>query len=109
MTAISTRLPRTSKPAAGMNCDRSETIVAPDVTRTLALDAGNYDLKYWDGVGVPRAIRSIRFQVPQGRDPVKYLESSPLVQLPDGKRYHFGNQLINIVVSNRRWLRIKLI
>ena len=46
MTAISTRLPRTSKPAAGMNCDRSETIVAPDITRTLALDAGNYDLKY---------------------------------------------------------------
>ena len=43
-------------------------------------------------MGVPRAIRSIRFQVPQGRDPVKYLESSPLVQLPDGKRYHFGNQ-----------------
>lgn len=23
---------------------------------------------------------------------MKYSESSPLVQLPDGKRYHFGNQ-----------------
>lgn len=54
MTAISTRPPRTAKPAA-MNYDRSEIIVAPDITRTLALDAGNYDLKYWDGVSVPRA------------------------------------------------------
>ncbi len=91
MTAISTRPPRTTKPAA-TTCDRSDTIVAPDITRTLALDAGNYDLKYWDGVGIPRAIRSIRFQVPQGRDSVKYSESSPLVQLTDSKRYHFGSQ-----------------
>lgn len=92
MTAISTRPPRISKTSAAMTSGRSDTIVAPEITRTVALDAGNYDLKYWDGVGAPRAIRSIRFQVPQGRDPVKYSESSPLVQLPDGKRYHFGNQ-----------------
>ena len=38
MTAISTRPPRTSK---------LPTIVAPEVVRTVALDAGNYDLKYW--------------------------------------------------------------
>jgi hypothetical protein len=60
--------------------------------RTLALDAGNYDLKYWDGVGQPRAIRSIRFQLPQGRDPVKFSDSSPLIEMPDGTRYHMGVQ-----------------
>lgn len=61
-------------------------------TRTLALDAGNYDLKFYDGTGNPKAIRSVRFQLPQGRDPVRYSDSSPLVELPDGTRYHFGLQ-----------------
>lgn len=61
-------------------------------TRTLALDAGNYDLKFWDGNGHPKAIRSVRFQLPKGRDAVRYSEASPLIELPDGSRYHFGAQ-----------------
>jgi hypothetical protein len=61
-------------------------------TRTFALDAGNYDLKFWDGNTHPKAIRSVRFQLPQGRDAVRALDTSPLVELPDGKRYHFGVQ-----------------
>lgn len=60
--------------------------------RTIALDAGNYDLKFWNGAGHPRTIRSVRFQVPQGRDPVRYSDHSPLIELPDGTRYHFGSQ-----------------
>jgi Actin like proteins N terminal domain len=67
-------------------------IVNASAFRTLALDAGNYDLKYWDGTGQPRAIRSIRYQLPQGRDPVRCSDSSPLVELPDGTRYHLGTQ-----------------
>lgn len=62
------------------------------VTRTLALDAGNYDLKFYDGTGHPKAIRSVRFQLPQGRDPVRYSDASPLIELADGTRYHFGAQ-----------------
>ncbi|MBD2075097.1 ParM/StbA family protein [Phormidium sp. FACHB-592] len=61
-------------------------------TRILALDAGNYDLKFWDGEAHPKAIRSVRFQLPQGRDAVRYTEASPLIELPDGTRYHFGAQ-----------------
>jgi hypothetical protein len=64
----------------------------PGLLRTLALDAGNYDLKYWDGIGQPKAVRSMRYQLPTGRDPVKCSETSPLVELPDGSRYHFGMQ-----------------
>ena len=59
-------------------------------TRTLALDAGNYDLKFYNGIGHPKAIRSVRCQLPQGRDSVRYSEASPLIELPDGTRYHFG-------------------
>ncbi|MEO1592109.1 MAG: ParM/StbA family protein [Cyanobacteria bacterium J06632_22] len=61
-------------------------------TRVLALDAGNYDLKFYDGDGHPKAIRSVRFQLPQGRDAVSYSDASPLIELPDGRRYHFGAQ-----------------
>jgi len=64
----------------------------PTTTRTLALDAGNYDLKFWDGSGHPKAIRSVRFQLPSGRDSVRYTDASPLIELPDGTRYHFGAQ-----------------
>jgi hypothetical protein len=60
--------------------------------RILALDAGNYDLKFYDGTGHPKAIRSVRFQLPQGRDPVRYSEASPLIELSDGTRFHFGAQ-----------------
>jgi len=58
----------------------------------LALDAGNYDLKFFTGHGHPKAIRSVRYQLPQGRDAVSYSEASPLIELPDGRRYHFGAQ-----------------
>lgn len=61
-------------------------------TRSLAIDTGNYDLKFWDGTSHPKAIRSVRFQLPQGRDAVRYSEASPLIELPDGSRYHFGAQ-----------------
>ncbi|MDX2230940.1 MAG: ParM/StbA family protein [Leptolyngbyaceae cyanobacterium bins.349] len=66
---------------------------APSVsTRTLALDAGNYDLKFWDGTNSPKAVRSVHYQLPQGRDPVRFSDASPLIELPDGLRYHFGSQ-----------------
>lgn len=84
MTATSTRPPRAKKEAP--------PVIAPTLTKTLALDAGNYELKYWDGLGNPKAIRSMRFQLPKGRDPVRYSDSSPLVELPNGLRFHFGTQ-----------------
>jgi len=61
-------------------------------TPVLALDAGNYDLKFFTGNGHPKAIRSVRYQLPQGRDAVSYSEASPLIELADGRRYHFGAQ-----------------
>jgi hypothetical protein len=71
---------------------RREKVVAPAV-RTLALDAGNYDLKFWDGTGQPKSVRSVRFQLPQGRDAVRYSDSSPLIELDNQEtRYHFGIQ-----------------
>lgn len=60
--------------------------------RTLALDAGNYDLKFYDGNGHPKAIRSVRYPLPTGRDPVRFSDASPLIELSDGSRYHFGAQ-----------------
>lgn len=69
---------------------RSRSAIA--TTRTLALDAGNYDLKFFDGSGHPRAIRSVRYQLPQGRNAVSYSDASPLIEMPDGNRYHFGAQ-----------------
>ncbi|HIK15727.1 MAG TPA: ParM/StbA family protein [Leptolyngbyaceae cyanobacterium M33_DOE_097] len=60
--------------------------------RTFALDAGNYDLKFWDGSGHPKAIRSVRYQLPSGRDSVRFSEASPLIELTDGSRFHFGAQ-----------------
>jgi hypothetical protein len=63
-----------------------------DISPILALDAGNYDLKFFNGHGHPKAIRSVRYQLPRGRDAVSYSDASPLVELPDGRRYHFGAQ-----------------
>ncbi len=72
---------------------KKETTAQPTSRqRILALDAGNFDLKFWDGVGHPKAIRSVRFQLPQGRDAVRTSDASPLVELADGSRYHFGAQ-----------------
>ncbi len=76
---------RTSKAALSSNA-------STPTRRTLALDAGNYDLKFFDGEGHPKAIRSVRYQLPQGRDSVSYSDASPLIELPDGTRHHFGAQ-----------------
>jgi Actin like proteins N terminal domain len=69
-----------------------ETPSNAPAARILALDAGNYDLKFWDGTSHPKAVRSVRYQLPQGRDAVRFLDTSPLIELPDGSRYHFGSQ-----------------
>ena len=92
--------------APGTNCETAatslSTVAEPTpsrrarsaiaTTRTLALDAGNYDLKFFDGQGHPQAIRSVRYQLPQGRNAVSYSDASPLIELSDGSRYHFGAQ-----------------
>lgn len=70
----------------------AKDLVSMTTARTLALDAGNYDLKFYDGIGQPRTIRSVRFQLPQGRDAVRCSDASPLIELPDGTRYHLGVQ-----------------
>ncbi|MGF1569716.1 MAG: ParM/StbA family protein [Nodosilinea sp.] len=82
-----------SRSRASATAGKSRT--APKVNHVLpmlALDAGNYDLKFYTGNGHPKAIRSVRYQLPQGRDAVSFSEASPLIELPDGRRYHFGAQ-----------------
>lgn len=88
--ATATRQKRTTKGRSTRSAS-SQNLTAPTVP-TLALDAGNYDLKFFDGVGHPKAIRSVRYQLPRGRDAVSFSDASPLVLLPDGSRYHFGAQ-----------------
>ena len=58
-------------------------------TAVLAVDTGNYDLKYWDGSGNPKAIRSVKFKLPRGRHALKANSLNPVVELND-ERYHFG-------------------
>ena len=62
-------------------------------TYEIAIDAGNYDLKYWTGTGDPKAIRSTKFTFPQQgrRNPLKSSETSPLLEYKD-RIYHFGWQ-----------------
>ena len=31
-------------------------------TAVIAVDTGNYDLKFWNGSGDPKAIRSVKFK-----------------------------------------------
>jgi hypothetical protein len=87
MTATETRRAKVIK-------DPTLSTASPAVSpsRVLALDAGNYDLKFWDGANHPKAVRSVRYQLPQGRDAVRFSDTSPLIELPDGLRYHFGSQ-----------------
>ena len=85
-----TKQRRTSK-ARTTRSAASSKASAP-TRKILALDAGNYDLKFFDGEGHPKAIRSVRYQLPQGRDSVSYSDASPLIELPDGTRHHFGAQ-----------------
>ncbi|HIK46544.1 MAG TPA: ParM/StbA family protein [Leptolyngbyaceae cyanobacterium M65_K2018_010] len=93
-TTASTATPR-GRSASASGKTPAKARIVPQVSRTtpvLALDAGNYDLKFYNGNGHPKAIRSVRYQLPQGRDAVSYSEASPLIELPDGRRYHFGAQ-----------------
>ncbi|MEO0489666.1 MAG: ParM/StbA family protein [Cyanobacteria bacterium J06633_2] len=85
-----TKQRRTSK--ARVTKSTASSKASSPIRKTLALDAGNYDLKFFDGEGHPKAIRSVRYQLPQGRDPVSYSDASPLIELPDGTRHHFGAQ-----------------
>jgi hypothetical protein len=58
----------------------------------MAIDAGNFDLKYWTGTGDPKSIRSTKFTFPQRgrRNPLKHSEESPLLEYKGV--YHFGLQ-----------------
>ena len=58
---------------------------------TLAFDFGNFELKYLDSKGQPRAIRSIHYRLPQGVNALSTREMSPVIEA-DGTRYHFGTQ-----------------
>ncbi|MBE9128204.1 MULTISPECIES: ParM/StbA family protein [unclassified Coleofasciculus] len=58
-------------------------------TAVLSIDAGNYDLKFWNGSGEPKAIRSVKFKLPRGRHALKANSLNPVIEL-DGDRYHFG-------------------
>ena len=87
-TAVANGRATTAKKSAA----KARAVAAPTTTPILALDAGNYDLKFCNGQGHPKAIRSVRYQLPQGRDAVSYSDASPLIELPDGRRYHFGAQ-----------------
>lgn len=60
-------------------------------TYQIAIDSGNFDLKYWTGEGQPKAIRSIRFKIPKGRSAQKSTEASPLLEFK-GDKIHFGYQ-----------------
>jgi len=82
LMTIGTKAKRVSKAPSATN----------STIRTLALDAGNYDLKFFDGSGHPKAIRSVRYQLPTGRDAVSCSDASPLIELADGSRFHFGAQ-----------------
>ncbi len=58
-------------------------------TAVIAVDAGNYDLKFWDGSDDPKAIRSVKFKLPRGRHALKANSLNPVIEL-NGERYHFG-------------------
>ncbi len=58
-------------------------------TAVIAVDTGNYDLKFLDGMGEPKAIRSVKFKLPRGRHALKSNNLNPVVEL-NGERYHFG-------------------
>jgi hypothetical protein len=62
-------------------------------TYAIAIDAGNFDLKFCWQNGQPKAIRSTRFTFPQKgrRNPLKHTEESPLLEYKD-RSYHFGAQ-----------------
>jgi len=57
-------------------------------TFVLAADLGNYELKFWDG-SQTRAIRAIRFQLPNGRRPLEGKPNSPVIEY-QGKTWHWG-------------------
>jgi len=40
-------------------------------TAVIAVDRGNYDLKFWNGSREPKTIRSVKFKLPRGRLPLE--------------------------------------
>jgi hypothetical protein len=58
-------------------------------TAVIAVDTGNYDLKFWNGSDDPKAIRSVKFRLPRGRHALKANNLNPVIEL-NGDRYHFG-------------------
>src|SRR4028118_1472859 len=58
-------------------------------TAVIAVDAGNYDLKFWDGSDDRKAIRSVKFKLTRGRHELKANSLNPVIEL-NGERYHFG-------------------
>jgi hypothetical protein len=58
-------------------------------TAVIAVDTGNYDLKFWTSNGNPKAIRSVKFKLPRGRHALKANSLNPVIEL-SGSRYHFG-------------------
>lgn len=60
-------------------------------TKIIAADLGNFELKYWDGNGSPKAIRSTHFRIPNGRTALRFTENSPLIEYK-GAKLHFGSQ-----------------
>lgn len=59
---------------------------------TLVLDYGNYDIKYSINGEAPKDIRSQRFTLPAGINPMRPTDKSPLVEV-DGIRYHYGHKV----------------
>ncbi|NEP16411.1 MAG: ParM/StbA family protein [Leptolyngbya sp. SIO4C1] len=91
-TAANKTAAKTTAAKAAPRARKAQSDQASSTAQILALDAGNYDLKFFSGQGHPKAIRSVRFRLPQGRDAVSYSEASPLIELPNGRREHFGAQ-----------------
>lgn len=59
--------------------------------QTVALDAGNYQLKVCDGTD-PRSIRSVQYRLPKGVNALRSLRNSPIIEIADGTRWHVGSQ-----------------
>jgi hypothetical protein len=57
--------------------------------QTIVRDFGNYEIKLYEG-STPIGIRSDYRKLPKGRNPLMFSETSPLIELEGGERYHFG-------------------
>lgn len=64
----------------------------PSPLALLAADFGNFELKYTTDEGTTHAIRSVHYRLPKGINGLLAKPTSPIVELPDSSRYHFGSQ-----------------